>query len=240
MPQIASDAKISSAMSNLGMTAPLPNLDDSQVLKAILVAMGNITGGGGGGGSAPGLPVWTYTAGAMAAGMMKTDGYIASATTISLSYTAKFGAANIANYFSPMNPILIGQYCMVLTDSTGRNTFLNVIGLSDQASYADFTVSGGGARDTNEWAGDYQITFTPLAGAITSINGDIGAITLVPPDTGWSANADTGNKATVIPSMPDISALDIMSPGFSAWAIAMNDKLKALQEALATNLRPNT
>lgn len=49
MPQIASDAKISSAMSNLGMTAPLPNLDDSQVLKAILVAMGNITGGGGGG-----------------------------------------------------------------------------------------------------------------------------------------------------------------------------------------------
>ena len=47
MSQIASDAKISSAMSNLGMTAPLPNLDDSQVLKAILVALGNVTGGGG-------------------------------------------------------------------------------------------------------------------------------------------------------------------------------------------------
>lgn len=50
MSQIASDAKISSAMSKLGMTAPLPNLDDSQVLKAILVALGNVTGGGGGGG----------------------------------------------------------------------------------------------------------------------------------------------------------------------------------------------
>lgn len=49
MSQIASDAKISSAMSKLGMTAPLPNLDDSQVLKAILVALGNITSGGGGG-----------------------------------------------------------------------------------------------------------------------------------------------------------------------------------------------
>lgn len=48
MSQIASDAKISSAMSKLGMTAPLPNLDDSQVLKAILVALGNVTGGGGG------------------------------------------------------------------------------------------------------------------------------------------------------------------------------------------------
>jgi len=45
MSQIASDAKISSAMAALGMTAPLPNLDDSQVLKAILVALGNITGG---------------------------------------------------------------------------------------------------------------------------------------------------------------------------------------------------
>lgn len=31
------------------MTAPLPNLDDSQVLKALLVALGNITSGGGGG-----------------------------------------------------------------------------------------------------------------------------------------------------------------------------------------------
>jgi hypothetical protein len=51
MSQIASDAKISSAMSNLGMTAPLPNLDDSQVLKAILVALGNVTSGGGGGGT---------------------------------------------------------------------------------------------------------------------------------------------------------------------------------------------
>lgn len=47
MSQIASDAKISSAMTALGMTAPLPNLDDSQVLKAILVALGNVTGGGG-------------------------------------------------------------------------------------------------------------------------------------------------------------------------------------------------
>ena len=51
MSQIASDAKISAAMSKLGMTAPLPNLDDSQVLKAILVALGNITSCGGGGGS---------------------------------------------------------------------------------------------------------------------------------------------------------------------------------------------
>lgn len=51
MSQIASDAKISSAMAALGMAAPLPNLDDSQVLKAILVALGNITSGGGGGGT---------------------------------------------------------------------------------------------------------------------------------------------------------------------------------------------
>jgi len=51
MSQIASDAKISSAMTALGMTAPLPNLDDSQVLKAVLVALGNVTTGGGGGGT---------------------------------------------------------------------------------------------------------------------------------------------------------------------------------------------
>lgn len=45
MSQIASDAKISSAMAALGMTAPLPNLDDSQVLKAILVALANVAAG---------------------------------------------------------------------------------------------------------------------------------------------------------------------------------------------------
>ncbi len=45
MSQIASDAKISSAMTALGMTAPLPNLDDSQVLKAILVALANVAAG---------------------------------------------------------------------------------------------------------------------------------------------------------------------------------------------------
>ena len=47
MSQIASDAKIQSAMTKLGMTAPLTNMDDSQVLKAILVALGNVTGGSG-------------------------------------------------------------------------------------------------------------------------------------------------------------------------------------------------
>lgn len=45
MSQIASDAKIQSAMTKLGMTAPLTNMDDSQVLKAILVALGNVQGG---------------------------------------------------------------------------------------------------------------------------------------------------------------------------------------------------
>lgn len=45
MSEIASDAKIQSAMTKLGMTAPLTNMDDSQVLKAILVALGNVTGG---------------------------------------------------------------------------------------------------------------------------------------------------------------------------------------------------
>jgi len=66
MSQIASDAKISSAMAALGMTAPLPNLDDSQVLKAILVALGNITSGGGGGGTGDVVGPASSTNGAVA------------------------------------------------------------------------------------------------------------------------------------------------------------------------------
>ncbi len=62
---------------------------------------------------------------------------------------------------------------------------------------------------------------------------------LVPADTGWTANADAGDKTAAIPTMPDVSALEAISTGFGAWADAMDKKLKAVETALAAALRPN-
>jgi hypothetical protein len=62
---------------------------------------------------------------------------------------------------------------------------------------------------------------------------------LVPADTGWTANADAGDKTAAIPTMPDVSALEAISTGFEAWAQAMDKKMKAMEAALATALRPN-
>jgi hypothetical protein len=39
--------------------------------------------------------------------------------------------------------------------------------------------------------------------------------------------------------MPDVSALEAISTGFEAWAQAMDKKMKAMEAALATALRPN-
>ena len=92
MSQIASDAKIQSAMTKLGMTAPLTNMDDSQVLKAILVALGNVQGG-----SAPafsnvqlGLETLTY------ASSVALDFVGAGFASVTLAGNIEFTTSNLA------------------------------------------------------------------------------------------------------------------------------------------------
>ena len=156
MSQIASDAKISSAMSNMGMTAPLPNLDDSQVLKAILVAMGNITGGGGGGSG-------TVTS------VGFTGGLISVATPTTTPALTVAGNSGGIPYFSSastwassdvlaLNSLVIGGGAgaapLAITTGAGVLTALGIAA----STFGGFVTNGGALG-------------TPLSGVLTNCTG---------------------------------------------------------------------
>lgn len=62
-------------------------------------------------------------------------------------------------------------------------------------------------------------------------------------DTGWTANADNGDKTAVIPTNANVAtiglALDILSSGAGSLLVAVADKLKALEGALVAIKLPN-
>lgn len=97
-----------------------------------------------------------------------------------------------------------------------------------------------------ETGGVYTLVVSSSGGgAVTSVNGDTGAVTLLPPDTGWQANADAGNKtisiaAYVAPNMAGLDTCDIMKIQDLANAFEnLSAKLRAIENALANNVRPN-
>lgn len=62
-------------------------------------------------------------------------------------------------------------------------------------------------------------------------------------DTGWTANADGGDKTSVIPANATLdamqAALNIVVAGFGDAFVAVADKCKAIETAFAGNLVPN-
>lgn len=62
-------------------------------------------------------------------------------------------------------------------------------------------------------------------------------------DTGWTANADGGDKTKVIPSNATLAAmataLNTLVAGFGDAFVATSEKLKAIETALSTSLLPN-
>lgn len=80
---------------------------------------------------------------------------------------------------------------------------------------------------------------TPGSGNLTNCSGYPAQI---PADTGWTANADAGDKTAIIPSQASIATIAGLLGGFSglgALLIALSSKVKALETALATPNRPN-
>jgi hypothetical protein len=81
-------------------------------------------------------------------------------------------------------------------------------------------------------------TFPNDAGYITSTN-----VTSITQDTGWTTNADGGDKTQVIASTAMLTALqaalNALVPGAGDAFIAVAQKVKALETALASNLLPN-
>lgn len=131
--------------------------------------LGPITGGEGGGSGTPGLPVWTYTAGAMGAGLMKTNSATANAVNqIDLSTTTKNGGSggdSFGTYLVTLSANAGSYSAIVITDSAGKSFFYGIGTVSQLTGYMRLTVFQYGA-DASTLSGDYQVNFVP-AGAPT-------------------------------------------------------------------------
>lgn len=98
-------------------------------------------------------------------------------------------------------------------------------------------------RAVDNGDGTYSLSVLGATSGVISVNGANGAITLVPPDTGWTANADNGTKTAVIPASATIAAmqaaLNLVVAGFGDSFVAVAEKTKALEAVFVANKRPN-
>ncbi len=131
-----------------------------------------------GGGGSPGLPVWTYTAGAMGAGKVTTDNVTISLTgSIVLSKNAKNGG--LVNYLTLLGSLPIGGF-LVLTNSAGKSYAFQILSRSSGADSITISVTVIAAV-ADAWSGDYQLsswsavqTALPIAAKQTAANYTVG------------------------------------------------------------------
>lgn len=71
----------------------------------------------------------------------------------------------------------------------------------------------------------------------------VSAFVLLTADTGWTANADAGDKTKVIGTNASLAAmeaaLNLVLAGFGTSFVAVAEKVKALEDALVNALAPN-
>lgn len=84
---------------------------------------------------------------------------------------------------------------------------------------------------TTNWSGKYALSTSPVNTGLLAA------------DTGWTANADAGDKTSIIPNNATLdamqAALNLVVAGFGDAFVAVADKTKAIETALANSLRPN-
>lgn len=152
--------------------------------------------------SAPALPVWTYTAGAVGSGQFTADqGDPPSTTSITLAEQAKNGPSVFTNFFSTDLPVGSLFY---LTDANGGTSILRTTGASSGGiGVYTFPVEIRVIIVGSVWSGDYQVVFIPstpvpqlsavlTASSITPVgNGTTSPIVSLSTDTGIVTAAST-------------------------------------------------
>lgn len=229
-------------------------LADQTDLQAALDAKADASSlGTGAFASVTSMPKWTFNNASHSApgvlGLFNTDaGDPVSTTAILLGGTAIGGSA-IAQAFSTL-PVgsklclidgagVCQVFRVVLMAGSGADTIVNVA-----------FISGTGAA----WAGEYTVFAVPPDDSYYDAAGAAAAVAATVPtaDSGWTANADVGDKTAVVPAYANAfdatmesdfnavsagagtaikAALDALVPGLQ--------KVKALEVVAAANQRPN-
>jgi hypothetical protein len=142
--------------------------------------------------TAPALPVWTYTAGAVGSGQFSADqGDPPSTTVLIFSNETKYGPTSFASFFG--SHVFTGT-TIYMTDSSGVCSVLQTTGsMSGSNLPVEILASSVGS----EWSGDYQVFFVPPtnipealnASSITPFTGNVNPITAIEVTTGIVTSA---------------------------------------------------
>lgn len=161
------------------------------------------------------------------------------------------GGVDLTN---PLAAIVTGSL-LLLTSASGVTSSFLLQSIALSPPYLTFgVVSYGGSP--NAWSGLYTLSLFPAVqtaaqvGAATSAQGALadsaiqpGNAGLIVADTGWTANADGGDKTAVIGSTATLdtiaTALNIVTAGAGTQLENIAQKVKALETALANSLRPS-
>jgi hypothetical protein len=147
----------------------------------------------GGGSTAPALPVWTYTAGAVGDGQFTSDqGDPASTTQLTFSELSKYGPTVFTAFFGAH--IFTGT-TIYMTNSAGVCVVLQTTG---NISGSNMPVEVLATASGDVWSGDYQVFFVPPTNFAEALNassistvftGNLAPITNAEISTGLIINA---------------------------------------------------
>ncbi len=206
-----------------------------------------------GGGSIQ-MPQWTYEAGAgtPGSGNFTADNASSSLTTTLRIAASGPGAADLSDYFD------YPFYTLIAVDSTGACAIFEISAASVGGGTIILTASS--LNGSLTWSGVYSFVVTPLVfqtlgqlngilkgNGVTSTSAATPCVDYVPgtanPDTGWTANADAGDRTDVIPSSATLAgyaaALDLVASGLGAAFVNTAEKVKAIEAVLVAGKLPN-
>lgn len=191
MSQIASDAKISAAMTKLGMTAPLTNIDDSLALKAILIALGNVTLAAGGGGTVTSV---SFTGGLISvANPTTTPAFTVAGTSGGIPYFSD-AAAWASSAVLAANALMVGggAGAAPTTVTTGTG-IITALGINVGSAGAPVLFNGAlGTPSSGTLTNCTGIPAAGITGIIPAVNGGTGVA------NGASCTLTLPNAATTI------------------------------------------
>lgn len=224
--------------------------------------LGGSNSGNGDSGFVPQVPSWTWAAGggAPAAGRFTTnDAHPNTTTQIKLSSSV----ASLTPFTASPQ-----QYFLIIVDASGNvSGFVASQAIDDGSGNPQLSLSSGFGSNI-AWSGTYTMSVLSVVSTVNGIvkndgsgtlsaavagtdyltptgsgAGLTGIVGVMTDDTGWTANADAGDKTQVIPSSATISsvqaALNIAVAGAGDALFATAQKVKALELALNINLLPS-
>lgn len=175
----------------------------------------------------------------------------AGETNWSGKYTASFspakqtaadvGLGNVDNTSDANKPISTAQATSIAVVAAVADLATTAASTAQTTADAAATAAATAESDANT-ANNAAVAAQADADAAQA-SADAAIAVAITADTGWTANADGGDKTSAIPANATLdamqAALNLVVAGFGDAFVAVADKTKAIETALTNKLRPN-